>query len=131
MATREKDNGSLNTALHVACTGGNVDAVRVLLLRGVDASLKNAAGQYASHLLCKGQGASDLKTAFEAEFFRRAASGEAEGIEQLLAAQVDPCCEQGGHRASAWAEMFGHQQIASRLLAAEKGEKFQIRPRSH
>lgn len=122
LEAREKEAGSLNTALHIACIGGHVDAARVLLLRGGDASLQNAAGQCATHLLANGKGRVDLQNAFEAEFFRRAASGEAEGIEQLLVAGMDPCVEQGGHRASAWAEMFNHSQLANRLSAAEKGE---------
>jgi len=123
--TRETEEDSQNSALHLACWRGHVDVVRMLLLRGADASALDAAGRTTFSRAKDSSRVADVRSAFEAELFKRAASGEEEGVRQLLAAGLDAAqCEQGGQRPSHWAGLFGHADLALRLEAAEQGFGF-------
>lgn len=65
---RSRQENTEDTPLHVACQHGNVDVVRVLLLRGAAPELRNAAGRTAFDVAAGGtsQGHLASQQAFEA-----------------------------------------------------------------
>jgi len=115
------EDAARNTALHLACQFGHLDLIRVLLRRGADSSVKNAAGCTCFALAQGGAKPAVLRGVFEQELGNRALAGDGPGARQLLAAGVDPKCQYGGSRPSEWARKLGHEDVAQMLEAAEKG----------
>mmetsp|Transcript_36457 Transcript_36457/g.66796 ORF Transcript_36457/g.66796 Transcript_36457/m.66796 type:complete len:920 (-) Transcript_36457:15-2774(-) len=110
------------TALHLACQGGFVDVVRVLLNRNAPADLLDASGCTAHDIAKKSKSASALIGAFEAELFKRVASGDSNGTAALLLGRVSPNCQQGGSSLCAWAELFEQTELATKITQIINGE---------
>eukprot|EP00931_Biecheleriopsis_adriatica_P117093 TRINITY_DN92645_c0_g1_i1.p1 TRINITY_DN92645_c0_g1~~TRINITY_DN92645_c0_g1_i1.p1 ORF type:complete len:943 (+),score=197.60 TRINITY_DN92645_c0_g1_i1:115-2829(+) len=106
------------TALHEACRAGNVDVVRLLLLRGAPADLRDAQGKAAFEVAsaeCPAQKFGAVRAAFEAELFKRCASGDTAGAEALAYGGLDLACEQAGYSPWAWANLFEQTATAQRI----------------
>ncbi|CAJ1388974.1 unnamed protein product [Effrenium voratum] len=85
------------TALHEACRCGHVDVVRLLLLRGAPPELPDAAGRAAFEVAkaeCPPARLGPVRAAFEAELFKRCASGDTVGAEALARGGLELNCTQ-------------------------------------
>lgn len=117
------DDAAGNTAMHLACQGGHADFARVLLRRGANAGVLNAAGATCYQLIShRTPNPSLMHGVFEQELLNRALAGDASGVDVLLLAGVNPGSEHGGMRPAEWARTLGHEELALRLEAAERGE---------
>jgi len=106
------------TALHVACSKGYVDVVRLLLLRGAPAALRDGEGKFPFEV-ATAKAPSDklgaVHAAFEAELFKHCASGSVEDVAALIDGGVSLACQQAGYSPIAWAELFEQSEIAQYL----------------
>ncbi|CAK0850434.1 unnamed protein product [Prorocentrum cordatum] len=108
------------TALHVACRAGHVDIVRLLLLRNAPLGVCDHQRKTPYEAAVEGAPTAKLaqvRGAFEAELFKRAAGGDVSGAEAiaraLMAGGVDvSSCDQGGYTPVAWAELFRRPPVA-------------------
>ena len=107
------------TPLHVACAQGNVDCVRALLKYShelIPAKAVNSDGRLA--IECS-EGNANVIRALCANLLQRIATGDEEGVFDLLEGGVDASIDDGGPDASSmlhWAASFGQSARMVRLL---------------
>eukprot|EP00929_Paragymnodinium_shiwhaense_P097777 TRINITY_DN59372_c0_g1_i1.p1 TRINITY_DN59372_c0_g1~~TRINITY_DN59372_c0_g1_i1.p1 ORF type:complete len:1143 (+),score=287.08 TRINITY_DN59372_c0_g1_i1:82-3510(+) len=112
------------TALHIACRLGHVDVVRLLLNRCAPADVRDGSGKTpfeAAMAEAPGAKRQPIQGAFEAELFKRCATGDTKGAESLVRGGLGLNCEQGGYSPMAWAELFDCTETAERLKKLESG----------
>merc|ERR1719507_427947 len=117
------------SALHVACRKGYVDVVRLLLLRGAPAALRDGKGRLPYEVAAAEAPSEKLgavHAAFEAELFKHCASGSVEDVAALIDGGVSLACQQAGYSPLAWAELFEQSEIVQylegRLSSNSSGE---------
>lgn len=111
---------SKSSALHMACRAGNVDIIRVLLLRGGRADLRDSKGSSPYEVAASDSPANKfpaIRSAFEAELFTRCANGATDSALQIISGGLDiHTCEQAGYSPVAWAQLFEQHDTVQRLL---------------
>lgn len=110
------------TALHIVCRLGHVDAARLLLTRGAGVEDADAAGRTPYQTAEQAEAFASLRSVFQSELFTRLARGEAAGTASLLRARMDVNCEQGGYTPAAWAALFKQHCLVDMLARAARGE---------
>lgn len=110
------------TALHEACRNGHLDVVRLLLLRGAPADARDGHGQSPFQVAAEcPEKFEKLRGAFEAELFKRCATGDTAGAEALAKGGMDLKCTQAGYSPWAWARLFDATDTADRMEAIASG----------
>lgn len=114
------------TALHEACRNGHVDVVRLLLLRGAPPDVHDANGKAPFQVAlaeCPAAKFDQLRAAFEAELFKRCATGDTAGAESLARGGLDlKEATQAGYSPWAWASLFDATATAERMEAIANGQ---------
>ena len=113
------------TALHEACRNGHVDVARLLLLRGAPADVHDANGKAPFQVAlaeCPSAKFDQLRAAFEAELFKRCATGDTAGAESLARGGLDlKEAKQAGYSPWGWANLFDATATAERMEAIAMG----------
>jgi hypothetical protein len=108
-----------DSALHLACRLGKVDAVRALLRAGVVCSTRNSNNQLALEAAQQCEKRLQVENAFVAELLQHVCSGNAARMERLLKGGVKADSLDGSPNQATllhWAATFGQGREIVRLL---------------